>query len=159
MDVRVLVVYDNVEAGKKGKELCDRVQRFLGKEYRLNLRLWNMIALQTASSAQAATETVEWPAVLIVVVNGDKPLPHFFKDWVRQNTRKPPFAIGALVVQLNGIDRAKQESAHAYLDLKQIAREAGIAFLSEGAEIANEALNRSLNGFREATHMRLKLVE
>lgn len=159
MEVGVLVVYGNVEAGKRAKELCDRIQRFLGAEYQLNLRLWNMTALQSTSLAQAATEAATWPAILIVAVNGNEPLPQFFKRWVCQKTRKPPFAIGAIVTQLYGMEQTKQESAHAYLDLKQIAREAGIAFFSEGAEIANETLYHNLNEFRETACMKLKLVE
>ena len=159
MEAGVLVVYGNAEAGKKAKELCDRIQRFLGREYQLNLRLWNMAALRTSSVVEPVAETVKWPSVLIVAVNGSEPLPQFFKRWLSQNTRKPPFAIGAIVVQLYGMEQTKQESAHPYLDLKQIAREAGIAFFSEGAEMAGDVLNDPLNEVCEAACMRLKLIE
>ena len=43
-EVGMLVIYDNVEAGKMAKALCDRIEQFLGPEYELHLRLWNMAA-------------------------------------------------------------------------------------------------------------------
>ncbi len=45
IEVEVLILYDNVCAGKRAKELCDRLQRHLGSGYQLNLSLWNLAAL------------------------------------------------------------------------------------------------------------------
>jgi hypothetical protein len=158
IEVEVLVIYDNVEAGKKAKGLFDRLQRFLGSEYNLFLRLWNMAALQAPSLAQVALQTVEWPGVLVIAVDGNKPLPQFFKRWLGQCARRPHPAVGAIAVHIYGVPQAKHALSHPCMDLRQIAREAGMAFLSEGTQLADDALNHIHDEAGEAACMRLKLI-
>lgn len=136
MDLGGIVVYDNAEAGKEARELCDRMQKFMGAEYKLKLHLWNITTLQTASAVQGVAESATWPAIVIVAVNGKQPLPECFKRWLCQCLRKSHSSVRAIAVCLHDMQPTKLESSHALMDLSEIAREAGIAFFSERAEMA-----------------------
>ena len=136
--VQVLTVYDNVEAGKRAKELCDRIQQFLGSEYELNLHLWNAAFLRIGMFARAAMEAAEWPTLLIIAVDGNKSLPPFFKRWINQCIRKPHPAVGVAIAQIYGVLRTKLELTSPHKELKQIASNARVAFLSEVVELPDD---------------------
>jgi hypothetical protein len=159
IEVQVLVIYDHVEAGKKAEEFCSRVQGFLGGGYQLHLHLWNMAALQIAALAQACMETAEWPCILTVAVNGNRPLPEFFKRWLTQYARRSHPAIGIMAVQVYAIFPTKLELNSPHQDLKQIAKDAGMAFLSEAVELPDGALANGIDKIHETALMTTKLIE
>lgn len=149
--VQVLAVYDNLDAGKKAKELCDRIQQFLGSDYELNLHPWNTAFLRIDLFARAAMDTVEWPTLLIIAVDGNKSLPPFFKRWIDQCIRKPYPAVAVTIAQIYGVLRTKLELTSAHQELEQLASNAGAAFLSEVVELPDCNFDNGIAEVRETT--------
>ena len=77
----VLIVYDSVRSGKRAKELCDRIGQQLAPDYKLNLSIWRLSALELLPPlARAAAREAERATLLIVAVDGDKTLPRTVKS-------------------------------------------------------------------------------
>ena len=132
----MVILYDSIGAGKRAKELCDRVVASLGAAYTLNCHCWNLSMLQSPVAAQfVARETAHSPC-LMVAVNANVTLARPLEGVLGQCARAMRRAGTALVAQLHGIPKGNEERALAYRRLKQIAANAGIPFFSEVIETA-----------------------
>ena len=136
----MVILYDSIGAGKRAKELCDRVVASLGAVYTLNCHCWNLSMLQSPVAAQfVARETAQSPC-LMVAVNGNVTLARPLETVLGQCARALRHAGTALVAQLHGIPKGNEERAPAYCRLKQIAANAGVPFFSEVIEpVADKA--------------------
>lgn len=153
IEVGVLILYDNVCAGKRAKELCDRLQLRLGSEYELNLSLWNLAALKIPALAQAAAEMAARSGWLLLAMSGGESLPPFVRSWVSQYARQARVADGVIFAQLHGILQMERDIAPAYDDLKRIAHETGVKFFSEVVEPADSDLDKRINEIHQRAHM------
>lgn len=134
--LNMVILYDSIGAGKRAKELCDRVVAGLGAAYTLNCHCWNLSMLQSPVAAQfVARETTQSPC-LMVAVNANVTLARPLEAVLGQCARAMRSAGTALVAQLHGIPKENEEHAPAYRRLKQIAANAGIPFFSEVIETA-----------------------
>jgi hypothetical protein len=158
-DLDVLVVYDGSRAGKGAKELCDRLRLQLPCECRLNLSLWSLPVLQVPSVARAAGAEAAGADVLVVAVNGDRPLPAPVRSWIAKCALRLPRGVGAVVAQLHGIVKLGQELSPAYGALLQIARDAGVGFFSEVIESADDELASWMERIHERSRMQTSLLE
>ena len=155
----VLIVYDSVRSGKRAKELCDRLGQQLAPDCKLNFSVWSLSALQLPTLAQAAASAAEHAALLIVAVNGDKPLPRLVKSCLHRCARAIHAADGALVAQLHGILKMNEEFCPAYDCLRQIAHHAGVQFFSEVVELREDELDYSLETILERAQPNISLLE
>ena len=146
----VLIVYDSVRSGKRAKELCDRIGQQLAPDYKLNLSIWRLSALEILPPlARAAAREAERATLLIVAVNGDKTLPRPVKSCLHWCARGTRVANGALVAQLHGILKMNEELCPAYVCLREIAHHAGVRFFSEVVELPEDELDCSLDAIHE----------
>jgi len=156
----VLIVYDSVPSGKRAKELCDRLGRQFTPDCELNLSVWSLSALELLPPlAQAAASEAEHAALLIVAVNGDKPLPRLVKSCLHRCARAIHAADGALVAQLHGILKMNEEFCPAYDCLRQIAHHAGVQFFSEVIELREDELDYSLEAIHERAQPNTSMLE
>jgi len=146
----VLIVYDSVRSGKRAKELCDRIGQQLAPDYKLNLSIWRLSALEILPPlARAAAREAERATLLIVAVNGDKTLPRPVKSCLHWCARGTRVANGSLVAQLHGILKMNEELCPAYVCLREIAHHAGVRFFSEVVELPEDELDCSLDAIHE----------
>ena len=155
----VLIVYDSVRSGKRAKELCDRLGQQLAPDCKLNFSVWSLSALQLPTLAQAAASAAEHAALLIVAVNGDKPLPRLVKSCLHRCARAIHAADGALVAQLHGILKMNEEFCPAYDCLRQISHHAGVQFFSEVIELREDELDYSLEAIHERAQPNTSMLE
>lgn len=154
VEVGVLVVYDNVRAGKCAKELCDRLQKYLGSECELNIHVENLAALRIPDPAQTAAETSTRPGLLILAVNGNESLPSVARNWISQYAGKTHVAGCAIIALFHGIIRMGLVFAPAYDDLKRIAGKAGADFFSGVLELTDSDFADCMNEIHERARMR-----
>jgi hypothetical protein len=152
-NLNVLVVYDNLGAGIQAKYFCDRLAQRLAPRVELQLGLWNLSALQLPPLARAAEDEATQTDLLLIVVNGDEPLPPPIKNWISRCARRLRSNAGAVVAQLHGILRMNQELSPAYEWLKHFAVDAGLDFFSEVVEPAGEKLDDSIESIHGRSHM------
>ena len=151
----VLIVYDSIRAGKRAKELCDR----LGQHCELSLSVWSLSALEFFSPlARVAASEAEHAALLVVAVNGDRTLPRPVKSCLRRCARAIHGADGALVAQLHGILKMNEELCPAYGCLREIAHHAGVRFFSEVVELPEDELDCSLEAIHERAQPNTSLL-
>jgi len=157
--MNVLVMYDNLCAGIKVKDLCDQLTQRLAPGCELQLSLWSHSALKIPQLARAAEDEATQTDLLIVAVSGDEALPPLVKSWISRCTRKLRSHAGALAVQLHGILRMNQELSPAYECLKHIADDSGVDFFSEVAEPAGENLDSSIASIHQRAHMHSPMLD
>jgi hypothetical protein len=155
----VLIVYDNVRAGKRAKELCDRLGQRLVPDSALNFSAWSLSALGLPPVAQAAAREAESAALLIVAINGDKNLPQAVKNGLHRCACGIHTAGGAIVAQLHGILKMNEELCQACGCLRQIAHHAGVDFFSEVVQLSEDELDRSLEAIHERARPNTSLLE
>ena len=148
----VLIVYDNVSAGKRAKEFCDRLGKRLAPGCELNLSVWSLSALGLPIVAWAAAREAERAALLIVAINGDKRLPQPVKNCLHCCARRIHTAGGVVVAQLHGILRMNEELCQACDCLREIAHDTGVRFVSEVVELPEDQLDCSLEAIHERAY-------
>jgi hypothetical protein len=151
----VLIVYDSVRSGKRAKELCDR----LGQHCELSLSIWSLSALELPPLARVAASAAERAALLVVAVNGDRTLPRPVKSCLHRCARAIHAADGALVAQLHGILKMKEELCTAYGCLREIAHYTGVRFFSEVVELPENEPGCSLEAIHERAQPNTSLLE
>ena len=155
----VLIVYDNIRAGKRAKELCDRLGQQLAPGWELNLSVWSLSALELPGVARVAAREAERATLLIVAVNGDKILPQAIKNCLHRYAHGIHTAGGALVAQLHGILKMNEELCQASGCLRQLAHHAGVGFFSEVVELPEDELDYSLEVIHERARPNTSLME
>jgi hypothetical protein len=157
--VDVLIVYDNVGAVKRTKELCDRLAQRFASQCEFHLNFWSIAALQSPAYARVATDEVTHAALLIVAVNGDEALPPPIKSCISRCACRMRADGGALVVQLHGILKMDKELSPAHGCLKRIAEESGVDFFSEVIELEEAELDGTLTAIHQRAQMRTPVLE
>ncbi len=132
--LNMVILYDNLHAGQRAKELCDRVATQLGDDCELRFHCWNFAMLNDPVAARVVTIQATSAPCLIVACNGRDELTRPVETFLTKNTRALRASGTALVAQLHGIPGGKEEQLPAHRSLKQIAAQAGIPFFSEVVE-------------------------
>ena len=128
--VEVVILYDNINAGKHATELCHRVAGTLGTQYELQLHCWRLSTLATPPvAAVVARQTASAPC-LVVAIDGRDLLPAALKDFLNAYIRAMPNR-PTLVAQLHGVRKMNHKLSPAYCGLIQIAQDLEIPFFSE----------------------------
>lgn len=127
----MVILYDNVHAGQRAKELCSRVAGRLGDAYDMKFHCWNFSMFSNPVAARFVTIQIMSAPCLIVAFNGNDNLARPVAEFLRQSARALRAAGTALVAQLHGIPGRKEEQLPAFRCLQEIAATAGIPFFSE----------------------------
>jgi hypothetical protein len=129
--LNVVIAFDDVRAGKKAKELCDRLARRLNPNCELHISLWSLSVLHLPQILQAAARQAARAALVVIAANGQTDLTLAAKTWVTMFSTGRTSADGALAVLFHGASRACVELAPSCAFLKRAARTAGRAFFSQ----------------------------
>ena len=132
----MVILYDNLDAGKRAKELCDRIAGRLGDSCKLKLHCGSFSMLSNPVAARVVTFQIMSAPCLIVACNGNDDLPRPVEAFLKESARVMCGAGTALVAQLHGIPGGREEQLPAHRCLQQIAANAGIPFFSEVIETA-----------------------
>ena len=130
----LVILYDTLHAGKRAKEMCDRVAAQLESDCLLRFHCWNFTLLSDPVSARVVATQVMSAPCLIVACNGNDELAQPVKAFLKRSARVLRTAGSALVAQLHGIPGGKKEQLPAHRCLNEIAATAGIPFFSERIE-------------------------
>lgn len=155
----VLIAYDDLNAGKHAKALCDRLGQQLNPACKLNIRLWRLSVLQIPEMMQAAAREAARAALIIVAARGKGKLPSPVKTWMGMVIGAKKGAGGALVAQLHGIARTVKKLTPAYAYLKRIAHGAGMDFFSEVIEPVDDEIACSIAAIQERACTRTTVLD
>jgi len=123
-----IIVYDNLEAGKSAKQLCDRLAEIIGPGWRFNIGVWSFSVLQIPEVMQLAARQAACLPLIIVAADGRHDFPSAVKTWMGMVVAQKESGPSALVAQLHGIAQECKEEAPPYTHLKKIAQHAGMDF-------------------------------
>ena len=127
----MVILYDNLHAGRRAKELCDRVAARLEPDVELRFHCWSFAMFSNPVAARLVTIQVMSAPCLIVACNGNNDLTRPVETFLKQSARVLRGAGTALVAQLHGIPGGKEEHLPAHRRLTQLAANAGVPFFSE----------------------------
>jgi hypothetical protein len=147
--LNVLVAYDNLRAGIKAKNLCDRLAQRLLPSPELRIGFWSLAALELPGLTRAMLDEAADADLLIMAVNGDQSLPTPVRRSVARCLRRVRANGGALVAQLYGILRMDEELSPAHACLKGLARAMGVDFFSEVVDPREDDFERRLQAIQE----------
>ena len=130
--LEVLIVYEDLPAGKKAKEVCDSLTQRLGKPWRMNLELLNFDSLHLTKPSAPSFDRD-----LTIISCGNGKLPKSVRDWIDSFAAKPKFS-GALVglIAVAPWGPTGRRTTHGYL--AAAARRRGMKFFSMTYPIGNE---------------------
>jgi len=128
--LNIITLFEDVAAGKRGKQVYDYLATHLGNEFEFNHQVWKLDVLETSSLRELAAKDVAEADILIVSVRGDRELAPEVKSWLDQcvGQRAMPIAL----VGLFDPEYKHQQTAHVVREyLETIARTGQMDFFSE----------------------------
>jgi len=128
--LNIITLFEDVAAGKRGKQVYDYLATHLGNEFEFNHQVWKLDVLGTSSLRELAAKDVAEADILIVSVRGDRELAPEVKSWLDQcvEQRAMPIAL----VGLFDPEYKHQQTAHVVREyLETIARTGQMDFFSE----------------------------
>jgi len=145
----IMIAYDDLGAGQRAKEFCDRLSRHLGPGLKLKLSVWKISLFRFPEISRAATIAAESAVAIIFAANGHKDLSPQAKAWIEMFTGKErPNRNCALVALLHDISHLVIDLAPAGISLSRLARKAGMAFFAD-VLVPKEESNYSMEGIYE----------
>jgi hypothetical protein len=148
--MKIMIVYDDVDAGKRAKEFCDRIVRSLGPEMKLSLGVWKASMFRLPEINRVATHAATQAVAMIFALAGCKELSPELKDWIERLKRNDPLDRDcALVVLLHDIQRAGMDSAPACVSLSRYAQSVGMEFFADVIEPRQDECDYSIEGIHQ----------
>ena len=132
--LNVVIAFDDLRAGRKAKELCDRLALRLSPDCALHIGLWSLSVLQIPQVLQAAAKQAARAALVVIAVDGQTDLTLSAKTWVTMFSTGRTSADGALAVLFHGASRLRENLAPSCAFLRRAARTAGRTFFSQVIE-------------------------
>jgi hypothetical protein len=122
--LKVLIIYEDVPAGKKAKEICDLLTQLLGEPWQMDLDLLNFATLRRVESVAASFDQD-----LVIVSCGNGKLPKSVRNWIDTFAAHPGFS-GALaaLIAVSPWERDGRRTTQSYL--AAAARRRGMKFFS-----------------------------
>jgi hypothetical protein len=158
--LEVMVVYDDIGAAKRAKELCDRVSQRLGPGFKLNLSVWRLSMLRFPEISRVATEAAQRVVAIIFTAKGHTDLLPQAKAWIEKVTRqKRRSADCVLVALLHHIPRFAIELAPAWISLHCFARNGGMEFLSGTIEPREDEGDYSIEAIQQRAFNHTALLD
>jgi hypothetical protein len=139
--LEVLIIYEDLAAGKKAKEVCDSLTQRLGKPWRMNLELLNFGSLHLAKQSAASFDRD-----LIIISCGNGKLPKSVRGWIDSFAAQPKFSgalVGLLAVTAWGPKGRRTTQSY----LAAAARRRGMKFFSMTYPVGDEEPNEVLRTY------------
>jgi hypothetical protein len=148
--LEIMIVYDDVDAGKRAKELCDRIVRSLGPEMKLSLGAWKASMFGFPEINRVDTNAATQAVAMIFALAGCKELCPELKAWIEGFTGNDRLDRDcALVVLLHDIQRAGMDSAPACVSLSRYAQSTGMEFFADVIEPRQGECDYSIEGIHQ----------
>ena len=128
--LNIITLFEDVAAGKRGKQVYDYLANHLGDEFEFNHQVWKLDVLGTSSLRELAARDVAEADILIVSVRGDRELAPEVKSWLDKcvGQRAMPIALVGLFDPEHKHDE-KARDIRTYLE--GIAQTGQMDFFSE----------------------------
>lgn len=96
--LNIITLFEDVETGKRGKQVYDYLESHLGGDFEFNHQIWKLDVLGTPSLRELAAKDVAGADILIISLRGDHQLLPEVKSWldVWVGQRGSPVALVAL---------------------------------------------------------------
>ncbi len=158
--LEVMVIYDDIGAAKRAKELCDRVSQRLSPAFRLNLSVWKLSMLRFPEISRVATEAAQRVVAIIFAAKGHTDLLPQAKAWIENVTgQRRAGANCVLVALLHHIPRFAIELAPAWISLRRFARNGGMGFFSGTIELREDDGDYSIESIQQRAFNHTALLD
>jgi hypothetical protein len=135
-DLNVLTLFEDLDTGKRAKQIYDYLAEHLGSDFRLNHQVWNLNVLASPILRELAAKDASESDILIISLHGQRELSPEAKSWLELWIGQRSAPIG--LVALFDPDRRNSRTA---LDtrryLESIAQTGRMDFFSEPKETEN----------------------
>ena len=128
----MLIVYEDLPAGKKAKEVCDSLTQRLGKPWRMNLELLNFDSLHLTKPSAGSFDRD-----FVIISCGNGKLPKTVRGWIDSFAAQPEFS-GALVglIAVSPWEPTGRRTTRSFL--AAAARRRGMKFFSMTYAVGNK---------------------
>jgi hypothetical protein len=128
--VKVLMMYEDLAAGNRAMRVFDSLMQHCGKEISFHTDMWKFDTLRCASISELAAQDARNADIIIISAHGSEELPEELKSWFGHWTNPRSVHPTALVALLDHAAGFLPEFDPAQKYLEQIARQAGMDFVS-----------------------------
>jgi hypothetical protein len=132
--VNAFIAYEDLEAGKRAKEMCDFVAQNLGHEWTLDSELWSFRALGVPQLRDIAADNAVKGDIIIVSCHGGH-LPAEVTEWIESWPAQPARAV-AMVALFGSADGPLNPSSEARATLALAAERHGMKFFAGPAQFS-----------------------
>jgi hypothetical protein len=123
--LEVLLAYDDVESGFRGKAAIDRLAAQLREQLDVALNVWRFDLLEESCFGQEALRVMQQADVIVLAAHAQERLPEalsfWLAGWLGQRAEEPP----ALVISLDEKCKDSPEATEMVAHLKEAANAAG----------------------------------
>ena len=128
LELKVVLVYEDVEMGQQGKQVFDLIAREAGGKSAARLTVWRFDFLRSAGLTLAVSRQAEEADVIIVAPRNPNALPPHVQAWLERWPLRRKHGTGALVALFDPNVNALANSSDAALLLWRAAERAGMEF-------------------------------
>jgi hypothetical protein len=128
LELKVALVYEDVEMGRQGKQVFDLIAREVGGQSAARLTVWRFDFLRSAELTGAVNRQAEEADVIIVAPRNPATLPAHVQAWLERWPLRRKQGTGALVALFDPSVDALANSSDAALLLWRAAERAGMEF-------------------------------
>jgi len=124
----VVIIYEDIAAGKRAKHFYNRVIRELADECDFSLELWNFQVLAISGVANSAAQTAAKADFVILSMHGKAQLSAETRDWIERWSGLISDNRSALVAMLDQPGMRRGTAATTLDYLRKVADRKGISF-------------------------------
>jgi hypothetical protein len=126
----VVILYEDVPAGRRAKRLYDKLNHELEDECDFNLKLWNFQVLGIPEFGESAMEAAAQADLVILSLHGKAGLPAEIKQWIETWTGQIIDRTPALVAVVDKPSARAGTAASTLAYLSSVANRTGIDFFA-----------------------------
>ena len=97
----IALIYDDLEVGKRGKEICDRLLRVDPSESHNRIRVWSRPLINTHAGYRVAVDLAKEVSVVVLALRSSTPLSEGFKSWLTECLTQDTHSISLVVASFD----------------------------------------------------------
>lgn len=143
---RGVVVYDDQATRDRALRLCDELIRKFWLDLAVDFSWWRFDYLRDAHVASQAADAAVRADLVIFSTHGAKELPPPVRSWIDTWVNRTMNRPNALVALVGVADDGVKGLTPIHVYLREIARQAGMDYLSHVSDVSTIALDTSADG-------------
>lgn len=97
----IALIYDDLEVGKRGKEICDRLLRVDPSESHNRIRVWSRPLINTNAGYRVAIDLAKEVRAIVLALRSSTPLSEGFKNWLSECLTQDTHSISLVVASFD----------------------------------------------------------